>query len=678
MKEYQNAKESNRLWDIAEEDLYFIQLLLGLSFYLVCAVVFFVVMIGEARASCEKANLLVVLDRSGSMRKGDKWKHATTSLLTVNQRFQNRVRFGLVSFSRDARVNVTLGSKQTEFAMNLGKIIPSGETYMVKAFSVAKKHLIDSLQKDKTFKRPTSILFLTDGAPSDRCPSKEVKELRRLQVGKHKHEIKTFVVGFGSHVNPSCLNTLAMHGGTYLSGSVHYHVVSSETELEPVLDKISRQSFSLETCNGLDDDCDGKIDNVSGKNVSITRTCYEGKCPGVQVCQSGQWQACRLKKPKSAEICNGKDDDCDGFVDNPPSTKKANSLKKPCNGSCGKGFQTCFHGKWGNCSGNGLREKCNGKDDDCDGYIDEDVKASCGNCRLRKCTAGKWGKCEGHEKSKEICNGVDDDCDGFIDNHPGSPNERLYEPCKHKCKKGKRQCWGGVWGACGAPLPTAEQCNGKDDDCDGLVDELWTDKLGKDCNTKCIVGKYLCLPNGWGVYCAGVKEGKELCDGKDNDCNGFIDEPWPFKGKPCQKSRGACQTFGRYVCSKDRKELLCTAPPEKPKSEEVCDGIDNDCDGKTDEGLTRPCGSSCEDGVQLCLEGKWSECNKSELVVAKCAPKQKQPVKESKKELSSTQFSIRMSNCGCSTNASQRGSELLWMWGLLLLPFFFRIWIRKR
>ena len=80
--------------------------------------------------------------------------------------------------------------------------------------------------------------------------------------------------------------------------------------------------------------------------------------------------------------------------------------------------------------------------------------------------------------------------------------------------------------------------------------------------------------------CISCYASDEICDGVDNDCDDEIDE----------HQLNDCGECGQL-------------PPD------TCDGIDNDCDGSVDEELVRECSTTCERGVEICDGGEWIGCN---------------------------------------------------------------------
>ncbi|MHC4441463.1 MAG: putative metal-binding motif-containing protein [Planctomycetota bacterium] len=116
-------------------------------------------------------------------------------------------------------------------------------------------------------------------------------------------------------------------------------------------------------------------------------------------------------------------------------------------------------------------------------------------------------------------------------------------------------------------------------------------------NTDCNDGCATCHPNA-----------PEICDGLDNDCDGQTDEDFDV-GDQCTVGIGECEASGNMVCTADETGTECDATPGQP-STEVCDNLDNDCDGQTDEDLTRPttCGvGECagNTGDETCTAGAW-------------------------------------------------------------------------
>ena len=168
--------------------------------------------------------------------------------------------------------------------------------------------------------------------------------------------------------------------------------------------------------------------------------------------------------------------------------------------------------------------------------------------------------------------------------------------------------------------PTAdptEICDYVDNDCNGTTDDGFD--LGTCDNAgvgECFAeGTSTCTADGLGTSCdapdAATLATSETCDGLDNDCDGTADNGFTDLGTSCSVGTGACAASGTIVCTADGTGTECDAEAGAPTTEVCGDGIDNDCDGGTDDADAEGCqdpnqctladvGESCMEDVDCC------------------------------------------------------------------------------
>ena len=407
--------------------------------------------------------------------------------------------------------------------------------------------------------------------------------------------VKTYVL---TDTSTSAANDLiAKAGGT--NAAIRVTLTDTNAVKAALIGIIASTVPPVEICDGKDNNCNGLIDE------GVSNMCAVSNNPN---------DADNLKgtsaKHCAVETCNCADDNCNGVVDEGLPTNA-------CGGPCGCAVPA---------------EKCDGLDNNCDGNVDEGfmVGAACTNNGVGACKRGGILTCNGTgtgtvcdapvvTPTQEICNGIDDDCNGMVDDGANIPGVGVA------CGSGLGTCSTGVTACVGGKLvcntsggmPQPETCNGKDDDCNGLIDDGMLPGTGVDClcpgETQaqvgvgvCKAGKTVCRKGG--LVCDGcVGPSAEICDGKDNDCDGMADQNAMCPSKfSCRE--GACTLVcqgGEFQCPAGYKcqETFCV--PER--CAQVTCGTGQHCDEDTGLCVDLCAGVMCN-APAVCMNGRCLDC----------------------------------------------------------------------
>jgi hypothetical protein len=401
-----------------------------------------------------------------------------------------------------------------------------------------------------------------------------------------------------------------------------------------------------EVCNEIDDDCDAEVDEAVGETFYadtdgdghgdpsaplVACELPDGFTTNADDCDDGD----ALIFPMATELCNGADDDCDGVVDEDDAADASTWFIDA--DADGHGVDTftvvsCvepagYAASPDDCDdGNDLihpgasETDCTDPVDyNCDGSVAYADADSDGWAACSECDDADGGV---NPAATEVCDGKDNDCDGTVDEPDAADVLTWYSDTD-----------GDGYGdasspqvACDAPASTVaddtdcddtrsdvspgtpELCNGFDDDCDGEIDEasatdasVWYADADTDGYGDPATAESACdAPAGYVADASDCDDGRKLtnpgateyCNTEDDDCNGVVDDAaadartyWADADGDtygdASVSTSACATPAGYV--RDDDDCDDTEATVHPAGTEVCDGLDNNCDGVVDD-----------------------------------------------------------------------------------------------